>query len=244
MRTPTAILLVPLLLPAFASAQTTRSVEADRARIRAHLSGVEAELRGADVSHLSDEQRAARAAALDLLGEYWRAGVFPRNEEVPGRNPVFIDDEGRACAVGHLLVETGHADVARRIAGEQNLERVPTIDDRALGPWLETYGLTVEEATRIQPSYCFCGFEEAPVCGADGVTYENACTATECRGVDVAADGECSPGDEIVRDCACDGPEEESGGCAVLAPRRPAPGAPAAILGVALVASWLRRKTR
>jgi hypothetical protein len=42
-----------------------------------------------------------------------------------------------------------------------------------------------------QPAGCFCADIFAPVCGADGMTYPNACEAG-CAGVDVAHDGECA----------------------------------------------------
>ena len=49
----------------------------DRIRIRAHLERVEQKLRGADTSHLTPEQRAARELALDRLRAYRIAGEFP-----------------------------------------------------------------------------------------------------------------------------------------------------------------------
>jgi coxsackievirus/adenovirus receptor len=46
------------------------------------------------------------------------------------------------------------------------------------------------------PDRCVCTELYAPVCGADGRTYGNACEA-ECGGVDVAYEGSCRP------DCSC-----------------------------------------
>jgi hypothetical protein len=200
-------------------------LEADRARIQRHLQRVEAELRAVDVSHLSEAQASARSAALDRLHEYWVAGVFPHNDYVAGRTPVFIDEGGRACAVGDLLIHTGAADAAETIAAEENLARVPDIASVDLGPWLLAHGFTLAEAKAIQPTYCFTCDDMAddPVCGADGNVYRNACVANECMGVAVAAvctsdPCECAAGDAGTPRLDAgpgDPPDTDDGGCAV-----------------------------
>jgi hypothetical protein len=177
-------------------------VEGDRVRITAHLTEVEAELRAADVSHLTDAQRAARLRGIDRLHDYRVRGEFPHGREgQPGpRVPTFIDADGRACAMGHLVIESGAADVAREIAESQNHARVPEIEHPALAGWLAANGMTLEEAARVQPSYCW---EECPdagmqaVCGSDGYAYMNACIA-ECEGVSIVGPATCTGGS-----CTC-----------------------------------------
>jgi uncharacterized protein (TIGR03382 family) len=160
----------------------------ERARIQRHLSRVEAQLRAVDVSHLSPAQRASREAALDRLHEYWRGGAFPHNDYLNGRTPVFIDRSGRACAMGDLLIHTGHTDEAEVIAATENLARVVEIESVDLGPWLEAHGITLAEAQAIQPSYCMtCDPDlDLPVCGVDGIIYQNECVARCEEGVSVA----------------------------------------------------------
>src|SRR5262245_15654670 len=83
-----------------------------RERIRAHLSQVERTLRAVDAGGLPPGLARERARNLDRLHEYWVRGVFPRNHRFPeGRVPFFIDGEERACAVGHLMIESGRGEL-------------------------------------------------------------------------------------------------------------------------------------
>lgn len=210
----TSLLLVVLLIAPAAHAQSRPldAVEGDRLRITAHLERVEATLLAADISHLSAEQRAARARNVERLRAYRMRGEFPHGYAgQPGpRVPTFIDADGRACAMGQLVIESGHADVAEAIARAQNHARVPEITHRALAPWLVANGMTLEEATLVQPSYCFECAEpgDQPVCGSDGHAYTAQCVA-ECEGVTAVGPASCTDGV-----CTCDdaGTSADAGG--------------------------------
>ncbi|WP_434420023.1 Kazal-type serine protease inhibitor family protein [Nannocystis pusilla] len=174
--------------------EVTGQIEADRARIQNHLETVETELRARDTSHLPPALQAERARNLDRLHDYRLAGLFPRNPEFIGeRVPFFIDEDGVACAVGHLVIESGFADVAGEIAERENNARLLGMTHPALSGWIAQSGLTAEECARIQPAYCGCSSEYAPVCGVDGNTYGNACYAETCAEVAIAHEGVCKP---------------------------------------------------
>lgn len=178
----------------FLALEVTGQVEADQARIQRHLETVETELRARDTSHLPAALRAERARNLDRLHAYRLAGLFPHNPEFIGeRVPFFIDSDGVACAVGHLVVESGFAEVAGEIAERENNARLLDMTHPALSGWIAQSGLTAEECARIQPAYCGCDEKYEPVCGVDGTTYGNACYAETCAGVAIAHKGVCEP---------------------------------------------------
>lgn len=162
-------------------------------RIQRHLSHVEQTLRDDPPEGLSEQQLAARHRALDVLHEYWQAGEFPKNRDFPDRRlPYFIDAEGVACAVGHLMIETDGEQLAREIATYENHDFVAQIDHPGVAGWLERNGFEAWEAAWIQPSYGPCGFEGGPlVCGTDGNTYLCENIAVNCAGVEVAYEGPC-----------------------------------------------------
>ncbi|MGE0545815.1 MAG: hypothetical protein AB7O24_21855 [Kofleriaceae bacterium] len=123
-------------------------------RIQAHLETVDAELRAADVTKLSLEQRERRAALIEELVVYRERGMFPRNLELDVRTPFFIDDRGVRCAMAHLIETHGGAALVSRVAATANNAYIRELaGDPELIAWLDYNGLTVAEAGRIQPSY-------------------------------------------------------------------------------------------
>jgi hypothetical protein len=155
------VLCVLLLCASVSSARPLADGDpGETARIRRWLSHVEAFLRSREVSHLSASQRMRRAVHLQHLHEYWKAGRFPHNHVRPGLMPVFIDEHGTACAVGYLLLEGGAAELARQIARDQLLARLPEIHSPALARWAVENGFRVEELALIQPSYRYKPTEE------------------------------------------------------------------------------------
>lgn len=120
---------------------------------RFHLWCAEYELRHADGQVPGFE--GARRDTLDRLREYRRARRFPRNVRSRHATPVFVDPDGRRCAVAHLMMETGAAVPARHIAATANHARIGEMDPVALTAWAARSGLTKRELARIQPNYCF-----------------------------------------------------------------------------------------
>jgi hypothetical protein len=174
---------------------------------------VEQRLREAPVDALTPSARFSRARLLDELHDYWQAGVFPRNTGHAGeRRPYFIDDEGRACAVGALVIRSGHAELAARVDRNFHTDYVPDMPDAELLAWAATHGFSVAELALIQPTYCNCDGSQGaagasgaggvggagdadyyqPVCGSNGLTYWNQCIAELCGGVTVVAAGQCA----------------------------------------------------
>lgn len=128
--------------------------EPEPLRIQQHLAQVESDLRAHPPHGLSPEQAYSRAQRLDDLHAYWMRGEFPHNPDYPDSLvPYFIDARGVACAVGQLVIASGHREFAEEIARTRNHAYIREIEDPRLAAWAEASGLTLEECARIQPSY-------------------------------------------------------------------------------------------
>jgi hypothetical protein len=127
------------------------------ARLRAHFDSVDAELHHAKALQLTPSQRRIRATLIGWLQEYRDAGKFPRNDRFPDRAmPFFRDGHGALCAMAYLIERSGRRDLVNRIASTQNNGFVAELaNDRELHGWLDSAGLSVTEAARIQPTYAW-----------------------------------------------------------------------------------------
>ncbi|PSQ71726.1 MAG: hypothetical protein BRD38_00980 [Bacteroidetes bacterium QH_9_67_14] len=126
----------------------------EQLRLRTHLAYVEGLLRARDVSHLTPAQRERRARLLGRLRTYRQRGVFPQNTYQRGRTPVFIDAQGRLCAVGFLIAQSAGRAAAERINERYRLDRIADMDAPAVEKWAERHGFTLRELAMIQPRYC------------------------------------------------------------------------------------------
>lgn len=132
-----------------------------RTRVASHIARAEkfAHENKTAVESLDPLRSLVRCLLLDALREYREEGVFPENHRRRCNTPVFVDEKGTHCAVGHLLALTGHGALVEKIATERNLATVFELaSEPELLAWLEATGLTLDEAALIQPGY-------APACG-------------------------------------------------------------------------------
>jgi hypothetical protein len=138
-------------------------------RLRAHFDSVDAELRHAKALELTSSQRRARATLIGWLREYRDAGEFPRNDRFPElAMPFFRDSHGALCAMAYLIERSGRRDLVDRVALTRNNAFIAELaNDPELRVWLDSVGLSVTEAARIQPTYM-------PKVGAVVAQYDSA----------------------------------------------------------------------
>jgi hypothetical protein len=136
---------------------TAVSFSNEAERIATHLNMVRERLRQRQPEGLSANQSAKRSLLLDRLSHYANDRRFPQNHVLPYRNPVFIDPFGTACAVGWLMIESGHRELAEEISTEMNLAYVldmpRTPQWPAIAAWANEHGFEAEELAWIQPGY-------------------------------------------------------------------------------------------
>lgn len=127
----------------------------DLDRIQAHLLLVESLLqKRTRIKPLAAIELEKRASSLAILHKYAQSGVFPKNTYHATRTPYFIDDFGTPCAVGHLLIESGHTDFAQRVRRDNNYAYIrDLLVYPELSTWAAQNGFEVRELALIQPTY-------------------------------------------------------------------------------------------
>lgn len=134
------------------TSQSGRSPEVSR--LQAHFDSVDAELRARSIDGLSTSQVERRSRLTAWLREYRNAGAFPVNDKFDSPTPFFRDRNGTLCAMAYLIYRSGRADIVDEVAATRNNAYIAELaDDPALIAWLDSSGLSVAEAARIQPQY-------------------------------------------------------------------------------------------
>lgn len=121
-------------------------------RIGFHLKSVIEVLRSR-IEDLNEEQLAQRNSLLDALEDYADESTFPINTRHKVRTPYFIDDIGTACAVGHLIIESGNEKLAHQIKAEHNYDYIRDITTIGVQEWADDNGFRMDELAWIQPAY-------------------------------------------------------------------------------------------
>ena len=85
------------------------------------------------------------------------------------KRQVFIDPHGTACAVGQLMIESGHRDLAESISEEMNLAYVHDMKRADVLQWAVQEGFTEDELAWIQPGYPPSTQWTAPGGGTNGI---------------------------------------------------------------------------
>lgn len=123
-------------------------------RLRAHFDSVDSELRGRSITGLSALQLERRTRLIAWLREYRNAAAFPVNDKFDSPTPFFRDRNGTLCAMAYLIYRSGRSDIVDKVAATRNNAYIAELaDDPALIAWLDSSGLSVAEAARIQPQY-------------------------------------------------------------------------------------------
>lgn len=125
----------------------------DKELIQTHLYNVLRVLRAAPTDELSVAQANSRIQMINWLDGYRAAGNFPMNYYRPERIPVFIDEHGTHCAVGYLMMMSGHDEMAWRISRADNYVWVKDLKDAGVPAWQQASGLSFEELALIQGAY-------------------------------------------------------------------------------------------
>ncbi len=152
------------------TARDRAAAESENERVWLHLDQAEravaeraAQLHPPSLDRL---QRINRALLIEELRIYKNKRRYPINRiDSRKRVPRFIDERGTRCAMAHLIEITGHGSLVQTIAATENEAYVRELSRHAsVRKWLSAAGLSMQEAARIQPTYCFLSEAEACFC--------------------------------------------------------------------------------
>ena len=128
-----------------AGCSSNDSAQSDAAAVEQH----------ADLAGWRSALAARRKINIERLHDYAQRGVFPRNDQKPGKANIFIDEVGTHCAVANLMSLSGNEDLVQGSAKRDNFIRLADVKDGALFDWIAQSGFTQEEVALIQEPYMF-----------------------------------------------------------------------------------------
>lgn len=134
--------LVPASLAGTASARPAFATPVQAAPAAHEMTGVRARVRHA--------LAAERAENLARFHAYAQAGVFPSNVYGSTELNVWRDQDGHYCAAANLVRKSGHADLAAKVAGDNDFLRLADVEDGPVMDWMLTSGFTQDELVLIQ----------------------------------------------------------------------------------------------
>jgi len=127
--------------------------QSDNDRIQFHLQNVVAFLSQAERTPHSEDAKIQRKVLLTELLKYASENRFPRNKYHQNRQPYFVDEDNRDCAVAHLLRFDKELNLIAEIESEKNNHYIKEMKIKALLDWAGKVGFTEDELALIQPSY-------------------------------------------------------------------------------------------
>ncbi len=155
-----ALVIVSLLVPAGVATTTGNpvpgkpAVSSEVVRLKAHFDVVDSELKSRKISSLTTKQQARRAQLVSWLRDYRNSGTFPVNDRFVEAKPFFRDSNGTLCAMAYLIHRSGRSDIVDKVEATRNNAYIAELaGDPALIAWLDSSGLSLAEAARIQPAY-------------------------------------------------------------------------------------------
>jgi len=133
--------------------RTPDAGDSEKLRMRTHLLYVRGLLGASAPTSLALAPR--RAELLGFLDDYIALGITPLNTHVAARSPVFIDDDGRICAVGYLIQRSVGRALPEAIASTHRYEYLEPIAaaEPEVRAWIADSGMTLTELASIQPAY-------------------------------------------------------------------------------------------
>ncbi|MCU0445230.1 MAG: hypothetical protein MUE85_09960 [Microscillaceae bacterium] len=103
--------------------------------------------------HLTPLQQQTRLQHLKVLAQYAQLRDCPRNYNKTYRTPVFIDEKGRYCAVGYLMLHSGKKNFCEAVQKTNNYIYIRQIENQEFSEWQQSSGLSLDELAWIQPAY-------------------------------------------------------------------------------------------